>query len=272
MEILSLKGGNALEIAYKLNSRASIDIDVSMEKDFDDYGLTEDDVLKKIKNELSINFSEVGYSVFDEKLTPRPGKANNRPKYWGGYLLEFKIIETEKFDENKENIDQLRRGAEVISEDQGKKIKVDISKFELTSPSEIVELDDYLVRVYTPIMIVYEKIRAICQQMKEYQEIMHTSRTPRARDFYDIWVVIKELEIRQEVVNKENIDILKEMFELKDVPLKLLKNIQNQETKEYHELDFPTLKDTVKDSHQLQDFEYYYNYVVELVDDILKII
>ncbi|WP_069286706.1 nucleotidyl transferase AbiEii/AbiGii toxin family protein [Aerococcus urinaeequi] len=272
MEIWSLKGGNALEIAHKLNSRSSMDVDVSMDKDFEDYGLTKGDVIERIKNELNINFSEFGYTIFDEKITPRPGKGDNRPKYWGGYLLEFKIIETKKFIENEKNINQLRKEAEIISEKKGKKIKVDISKFELTSPSEIVELDDYLIRVYTPLMIVYEKIRAICQQMEEYREIMHTSRSPRARDFYDIWVVIKELHLREDVVNKKNIYILEEMFKLKDVPLELLQNIKNQEIKEFHKNNFISLKDTIKDSDQLEDFEYYYNYVVELVSEILKII
>ncbi|MDA5111008.1 nucleotidyl transferase AbiEii/AbiGii toxin family protein [Brevibacillus thermoruber] len=36
MDILVLKGGNALNIAYKINDRASMDIDLSMDSDFEE--------------------------------------------------------------------------------------------------------------------------------------------------------------------------------------------------------------------------------------------
>ena len=36
MALLVLKGGNAIDIAYDLSSRGSVDIDFSMEKDFSD--------------------------------------------------------------------------------------------------------------------------------------------------------------------------------------------------------------------------------------------
>ena len=46
MDIFVLKGGSALNLIYDINSRASIDIDVSMEEDFDEENM------EYIKNKL----------------------------------------------------------------------------------------------------------------------------------------------------------------------------------------------------------------------------
>jgi Nucleotidyl transferase AbiEii toxin, Type IV TA system len=65
---------------------------------------------------------------------------------------------------------------------------IDISKHEYTAGKTQVDLDGFAVFVYTPEMIVCEKLRAICQQMPEYGPVVKRSRagSPRARDFIDI--------------------------------------------------------------------------------------
>ena len=70
MEKFVLKGGNALNLIYKITSRASIDLDFSIDKDFNSEHL--DVVRQKIEKSLKKVFSENGYEVFDVTLIPKP--------------------------------------------------------------------------------------------------------------------------------------------------------------------------------------------------------
>lgn len=51
----SLKGGNALSIAYDINNRASMDIDISMKGDLNDIDITK----KQLENLLENNIRKV---------------------------------------------------------------------------------------------------------------------------------------------------------------------------------------------------------------------
>lgn len=270
MDILVLKGGNALELAYELNSRASMDIDVSMEKDFAEFNLTVEEVEEKIKFQLNRTFSENNYQVFDIKLTEKPKKKKVVDDLnWGGYLIEFKVIHSDDYGRiGENNIEQLRRESLVVSEKSTKRVQIEISKYEFTKPSEEAELEDYIIKVYSPRMIIFEKLRAICQQMNEYTEAIRTSSTPRPRDFYDIYVIKGNLEPNLDLNSFENQALIKEFFKVKHVPLKLIGRIKDPEVREFHESAYSSLLDTVKASDELKPFEFYYNYVVELVNEI----
>lgn len=262
MDILVLKGGNALELAYKLNSRASIDIDVSMEKDFADFGLTVEQVKEKLEKRLEETFEEAGYKVFDLKLTERPkNKKSVGDLNWGGYSAEFKVISAEAYKRIGNNLEQLRRESLAVSGDK-KVIKIDISKYEFIAPSEETEFHDYFIKVYSPRMIVFEKLRAICQQMKEYTQMVRSSQTPRPRDFFDIYVIIENLEPHLDFGSEENMELIRQFFEVKNVPLHLIRQIQNSDIREFHRQEYGSLKETVKESDQLKDFDFYYDYVL----------
>ncbi len=62
------------------------------------------------------------------------------------------------------------------------------------------------------------------------------------------------------VTIKENLELLKNIFNAKKVPLKLLSRIEKY--KEYHRSDFSAVKDTVKAGVDLKEFDFYFNYVV----------
>jgi hypothetical protein len=94
LETLVLKGGNALDIAHQMNLRASVDVDFSMSGDFDDL----ETIRPKIERSLSERFDAEGYQVFDYKFMPKPSKSNQElPPFWGGYQVEFKIIEQQQY-------------------------------------------------------------------------------------------------------------------------------------------------------------------------------
>ena len=68
MERLVLKGGNALELIHKIGERASLDLDFSMEDDFEDL----DETKRRLFRALRGRFDYAGFYLFDESFVPRP--------------------------------------------------------------------------------------------------------------------------------------------------------------------------------------------------------
>ena len=159
---LTLKGGNALSLIYGFGFRSSIDVDLSLEGDFVD----PEDAGRRILVSLRNRFAEVGIVVFDEKFGKRPIKENPDSERWGGYQAEFKLMEKQRF--GGLNLHQARREALVIGTGEQRIFRVQISKYEYTRGKLEHNLDAYAIYVYSPAMIVIEKLRAICQQMDEY--------------------------------------------------------------------------------------------------------
>jgi hypothetical protein len=130
----------------------------------------------------------------------------------------------------------------------------------------LLPLGQIRVAVYTPPMIVAEKIRAICQQMPEYSPIVgrthDTSR--RARDFLDIHTICVHPKARIDVDFKsaDFHALVRHVFAAKRVPLKLIGKIS--ETRDFHEPDFVSVLDTIKEDTKLMfsTFAPYFNFVV----------
>jgi predicted nucleotidyltransferase component of viral defense system len=162
-ELLVLKGGNALNIVHKLGTRASMDVDFSIEKDFEDLP----DVERRIRESLEKGLDEAGFMVFDFEFSAKPDSERRAGK-WGGYTVQFKVIERTKAEDLKRELEAMRRNAFVLGPGQQRVLRIEISKFEHTTPKEEAELDAYTIYVYSPAMIAVEKVRAICQQMAEY--------------------------------------------------------------------------------------------------------
>ncbi|NLA32968.1 MAG: nucleotidyl transferase AbiEii/AbiGii toxin family protein [Mollicutes bacterium] len=214
---LVLKGGTALEI-LGFNQRASMDIDFSMEGSFKKEDL--ETLQHSIEKSLKSTFNEKGLDIMDVKLLESPTKMSpKKKKYWGGYDLEFKIIDSKNYELFKKgdiSIHNLRQSSKVIdTSSQKKTFKVDISRYEYCEHKELKELDGHNIYIYSPLMIVYEKLRAICQQNKEYKISEAVSIRPRARDFFDIHSILEENHdsyLREKVTEKDNLEIIKEMF------------------------------------------------------------
>lgn len=263
MDKFVLKGGNALSLIYKLIQRESIDIDVSIENDIDNI----QEFKEKVENLLVKNFDENNYYAFDIKLSEKPHTLDSELKsFWGGYRLEFKVIEKEAMNNLNGDIEKIRKSALSLGKGAKKNFKIDISKWEYCEGKEEIELDDYIIYVYSPLMIVYEKLRAICQQNETYKSIVPSmKRSPRPRDFYDIYCILENIsEIN--MTNETNLEILKSIFEIKKVPLYFLGELEKD--REYHKSDYETLKSTVEQNKELEDFDFYFNYVREKVNSI----
>jgi hypothetical protein len=115
-------------------------------------------------------------------------------------------------------------------------------------------------------MMVCEKLRAICQQMPEYGTVVKRKRlgSPRARDFLDIHTLVTERHLELSAV--ENQQLLRRIFHAKRVPMSLLKLIAKY--RPFHSENFPAVKDTVKPGVKLEPFDFYFDFVLELVSKI----
>lgn len=262
LDHLVLKGGNALDLVYKVSARSSVDIDLSLGGDFPG---SVKDFKEKINNSLNKIFIQENMRVFDVKVEEKP--SNLSPElsiFWGGYDIKFKIIELDKFEKFSKDIENLRRNAIMI----GKKsnFEIDISRFEYVSDKKEMDLDGYTVYVYSVEMLIFEKLRAICQQMPDYNPIVHRSRpgSARARDFIDIYILMDKLSVN--VLYAENKNILLEIFQAKRVPIDFLSNIKD--FRDFHKFSFPAVLDTMHASEKIEDFDFYFDFVIKLVSDL----
>lgn len=259
MDIFVLKGGNVLNIVYGINNRASKDIDVSMSSDFTGESLSV--IEDKLKNALLRTFGEHKIHVFDISLTPKPTKMNiAEGKFWGGYNLRFKLIDNAIMNRS-EGIESLRRRAIPLDKRHTKTFSIDISKYEFCDCKQEAELDGYTIYVYTPAMVVFEKLRALCQQMSGYKMIVESHHPrPRSRDFYDIHSIMEHFNL--DLISIDNKYMLEQIFAVKKVPISFLGELANQ--REFHRDDFNTVRDTV--SGTLKDYDFYFEYVCNVVN------
>jgi len=249
---LVLKGGNALSLVLGISPRDSLDLDFSLEADFHD----PNSILAQMARALTSRFKVVGLIPFDVRLTPRPSEQRpDQPPWWGGYQLEFKLIEEERRRSFGSDLERLRREAFLIGPNQQRVFKVDFSKYEYTAGKLRREIDNYTIYVYTPEMIAIEKLRAVCQQMEEYAPTGKT-RCPRARDFFDIFMILTKKGIQLD--STENLDLIRAIFAAKEVPLSLLGKLGQQ--REYHRLDWPNVRATV--AQPLEEFDFYFDFVL----------
>ena len=257
MEKLVLKGGNALDIIYDIGSRSSLDIDLSIAQDFVDLKDTERRIFRSLKD----RFDAAGYVIFDESFEHRPRqRKEGLSEVWGGYAIEFKLIGKENFERFKDDLSNLRRNATPVAPNHSPKFKIEISKFEFVETKEEVELDEYTIYVYSLPMIVIEKLRAICQQMPEYH--LRGYSTPRARDFYDVHSIIAAEEV--DITTAENIDLIKQIFAVKEVPLDFLRNIE--QTREFHRENWQAVIESV--SGDIKEFDYYFDFVIQITEKL----
>ena len=174
-----------------------------------------DDTRKRIFRAVKRHFASAGFVVFDESLDPKPQVLGpNQQAWWGGYEFNFKLIEEAKYKALGGGLEALRRNALVVGPEQQRKFSVDMSKFEYCEGKVEREIDSYSIYVYSPEMIVVEKLRAICQQMPEYAPRSRPS--PRARDFYDIWRVMTATSL--DLTAPEIAELAKHIFAAKQRP------------------------------------------------------
>jgi predicted nucleotidyltransferase component of viral defense system len=262
VETLVLKGGNALELleSKKRNgiSRASYDLDFSMSDDFDS---ELDEISCRIRELLEQTFSERDHRIIDYYFSVRPGKIRESVKdFWGGYYIQFKIVTNKNHRKHSGNSEELRKKSIPILPNNSPKVEIEISKYEYVGSKIEYELDGFLIYLYSPQMLIFEKLRAICQQHPEYAQIVpsHSPRA-RARDFYDIYLIC---ELHNMFPLTENdLDVARAIFEAKRVPLSFISLIE--ENAAIHLADWQSVIDTVSAKEEINPFDFYLDFVLK---------
>lgn len=222
-DLFVLKGGTALDLIYKINKRSSMDIDVSLKNEFTDDQL--DEIQNRLRESFEMTFEQQEYHIIDFQLYKRPFHPDRElDRDWGGYRIEFKIASDNIYQKNNGNLKNIRVQSEVVNEKEGRKFQIDISKFECVDGKQATDIDGYTVYVYTPKMIIYEKIRAICQQFPGYYINKGHFKKARPRDFYDIYSIISS-ENTDLTFEELDYNTLKAFFDKKKVPMELIEKI-----------------------------------------------
>ena len=263
LDRLVLKGGNALAIAYGLDTRMSADLDLSMANAFGPAEL--DSIRGRITYRLEQTFKPEGWVPFDMKFEEKPAKvSDDLAAFWGGYGLDFKLIDIKQYESLGGDLVEMRKYAQITGPGQRKRLEVDISRHEHCEPKQAIDIDGYTVYVYTPQLLVCEKLRAICQQMPEYDQVVKRCRdrpTARPRDFLDIHTLLThfdDIDLDGPDIHK----LLAQVFHAKRVPLDFLRSIKNGF--DQHVTAWRAVQNTVRPGFDLKDFRFYFDYVVRI--------
>ncbi len=267
MEALVLKGGNAIDYLTRGNrsglARTSYDLDFSMENEFDE--LEETKTL--IKSSIERVFGEQGLVVIDYKFHEKPSVPQEMTKdFWGGYNIEFKIVTQGDFDAAKGDLTKLRNSAFAGYAGGSSKVIIEISKFEYVGDRQTADLEGLVFYIYSPEMMVFEKVRALCQQLPKYADIIpsHHPR-PRARDFFDIYGIMDQFKIDPSA--PESTYLLKRIFAAKKVPLSFIKDIPDH--LEIHRQDWQNVLDTISAMEEVEGFDFYVDFVMKRFGDLI---
>jgi hypothetical protein len=258
MDRLVLKGGNLLDLVYNVSTRSSLDVDLSADGDLHDIA----PLGPRVERALKSMFREIGYEVFDMHLEEEPKSLSEEvDAYWGGYQVDFKIIERSRFQELAGDIESLRRNAASVGRRGSTKFRIDISKHEYCDSKKAYEMEHLTIYGYTPMMVICEKLRAICQQMPEYANKLKKHASARARDFVDIHTVAERYGL--DLAGDDIRHMLCKVVCANRVPLRLLSQIAK--FRDYHRQDFEAVKATVKAGFQLRTFDFYFDFVIGTV-------
>ncbi len=270
-DILVLKGGNALSI-LELTRRASYDLDFSLYE----CTMEDEELEEKFKAAITNYFEENDYKVikFEFKVKPKKEVAPKLFK-WGGYAIEFKFIDIDKYTEITKTTQEAtvkKAYAQEYANMTGTNdpVLIELSKNEYCKDFHEKAFEDITIKIYSPWMIIFEKLRAICQQMEEYKK--RTTSTPRARDFFDIYTTSKAYVL--EKTPPEEIEELKELcqniFKIKEVDMSLLERLD--EYRGFHEQSFQKVIDSVleKERSNLKSFDFYFDETKKMAEWVLK--
>ncbi|AYB31937.1 nucleotidyl transferase AbiEii/AbiGii toxin family protein [Chryseolinea soli] len=262
VEALVLKGGNAIDLSYQQQgighgARTSFDLDYSIDHGDFDKDLP---IADRIERTLAQTFNEDGYTMIDYSFGPKPKIAREEvADFWGGYKVEFKVISNSLYEENKEDPKKLSRMSIPVNMDNSPKFELEFSKFEFVEKKVEAHVDGFKIYVYTPEMIVFEKVRALCQQLPRYKEVVPSfSPRARAKDFYDIHLMVEQYKI--DPGTTENLELIQNIFSAKKVPVGFIKDLQSGSA--FHADNWKDVVVTLPASEALETFEYYRDYVV----------
>ncbi|MCK5035885.1 MAG: nucleotidyl transferase AbiEii/AbiGii toxin family protein [Candidatus Sabulitectum sp.] len=251
---LVLKGGNALALIYRIGQRASLDLNFSIEGDFEDI----EKAGTLLKQAMINEFEPSGLHVFGFRFEVKPSVSVDY--WWGGYRCTFKLIPTELAERLSFNDNDMSRQALVTDAvSQRRKFTLEISKYEFfIAETRPVGDGQDRIKVYSPALLAAEKLRALLQQHPDYPVISPATKRSRGRDVYDIWVISDALALDL----GSHYEYVLAVFNAKRVDMDLLSRFN--EVRSLHEASWSDVEASVGDA--IEPFEFYFNFVKDVAD------
>ena len=257
---LVLKGGTGLRLGEGITNRISLDIDLSAKGSI----LDPERFFQEITKALQKRFNRLKLDVIDPKYSIRPKSRKIREhERWGGWNYTFKLSGQSHRGETPE---KRIRQALIPNGSPSQKIEIQISEFEYCAVIDKILLDGVEIHVYSPVLQVLEKIRAICQQHPDYKRSLSKNR---ARDYYDIFSIV-DIHKREKDFFSKLAEHVEPVFHAKEVPLELLTEggIFDSDFTTGQELGFAAVKGSVLGD--TYDFSFYVEQLKLLVVSILN--
>lgn len=246
---LVLKGGNALSLIYRIGDRVSLDLDFSMNGDFEDT----EEAGARLKHALVNMFEPKGFHLFGFSFEAKP--AVPVEYWWGGYLCTFKLISSELAGKLAYSIDDMSRQALVTDNaSQRRKYTIEISRFEFVQ-AEVRPMGEGgdRIKVYPPALLAAEKLRALLQQHPDYPMISPATKRSRGRDLYDILMISDAFALDI----GSHYDLVRAVFDAKHVDMDLLARLDD--VRSLHEASWSDVESSVGD--RIEPFEFYFGFV-----------
>ena len=230
-DILVLKGGNALAIAHGIGDRATLDLDYAVL----DSSVTPEAIAATMKRVLGSQLQSEGLVVFDLKLVRRIPKEGEPV---AGCRIDLKVVSLKQWldHDGPEGRDALRRSAMIVGPENSRTIDIELSYSEAVPNIDVVTIDAVETKVYAPLLIVIEKLRALCQQLPEYPRRAH--KTPRSRDYYDICAVL-DAQPDIDLASDDALAVFGGVFAAKAVPLALIGRLGDPDVRNFHGQNWP---------------------------------
>lgn len=254
--MLFLKGGAALRLLEHGQPRLSLDIDFSTETTIEN----PEEFFGEMATALQNNFSKLGLDAIDAKHVRRPKRPKaDREEFWGGWEFSFKLS---PHSDGREGPEKRIRQAIIPAGSNSSKIEIQLSEHEYCEIIETIKIDQVEIKLYSPALMVLEKIRAICQQHPSYKFSLNKNR---ARDFFDIFTLLKT----QRNDPKFILDLayhIDAVFEAKRVPLTIVIDggMFEPEFIDGQELGFLSVRDAVRG--KIEGFSFYVEQLKILVE------
>ena len=161
------------------------------------------------------------------------------------------------------------KGSRIYFRDiEGFKVIIDFSLSEYVEEHVCVTSEDG-IRYAHPDLIIAEKYRALCSHKFDPE----ANTTSRAKDLYDIFFILREVYTSNppEETQKRIVSLIEKVFQIKEMSTRLLKTLDEEETKEFHSNTFEsqviaTL--TANNPYRRISYDQVYSEALEFLDNI----
>ena len=240
-----------------------------------------DDILARFSRDIDISLP---YESFPLPLSDFSELLKRKYNEISEVQLGIKAISVSKIPQNEDAYFGLRIGLNFGKKNQkghiGNKIYfkdieslavvIDFTCKEVVADS-FINLEDLDIHIAKAELIIAEKFRALCSNEFDPKNNI----LPRPKDFYDIFILYVGKYNRDpdsDTLNCIN-DYIVKCFEIKDMPLELLKNLDNGSQRDFHRRNFQEqVIDTLDRKNRYIDitFDQVYSETLEFLDKILN--